>query len=259
MAFEHLTPTMANNQIGSLKTAFQILETVKKKESVGVTDLAKTLDIPKSTAFSHLNTLSNEGYLLVEDGQYKLALPFLDLGNNARTNSGLFDVAKPKIDDLAEQTGEVANLITEENGEGVYLDIALGEDAIKFDTYPGKRVALYSTALGKAILAHMPPERRDEYLNTTDLVPIAENTITNSEELRDEMDQIREQGYALDREERAPGLRCVAVPIADGEHYTGALSVAGPLVRMQEERMTSQLPEKLTHTASEIELSLRYL
>lgn len=258
MTFEYLTATMTNNEIGSVKTAFQILETIKKRESVGVTDLSKALDIPKSTTFSHLNTLSNKGYLIVEDGQYRLALSFLDLGHNARTNSELFEVAKPKIDDLADQTGEVANLMTEENGQGVYLYITLGEKAVRFDTYPGKKVPLYSTALGKAILAHMTPERRDECLRPLDLVPIAENTITDIEELQDEIEQVRDQGYALDREERAPGLRCVAAPIVDEKHCVGALSVAAPLVRMQEERFTSELPEKLKHTASEIELSLRY-
>lgn len=249
---------MANNQIGSVKITFRILETIKERQSVGVTELAKTLDIPKSTIFSHLNTLSNEGYLLVEDGQYKLALPFLDLGHNARTNSELFEVAKPKIDDLAQQTGEVANLMTEENGQGVYQYIALGENALRFDTYPGKRVSLHATALGKAILAHMPLERRDEYLSTTELAPIAENTITDVEELRNELDQVREQEYALDKEERASGLRCVAAPITVNGRCVGALSVAGPLVRMQEERFTSELPDELIHAASEIELSLRY-
>lgn len=249
---------MAKNEIGSVKTTFKILESIKEKKAVGVTDLSKALNIPKSTAFSHLNTLSNEGYLVVDDGQYSLALPFLDLGHNARTNSELFEVAKPKIKDLAEQTGEVANLMTEENGQGVYLYITLGENAVKFDTYPGKQVPLYSTALGKAIVASRPPEWRDEYLSSIDPVPITENTITDIDELRDELEQVREQGYALDRQERAEGLRCVAVPILDGERCKGALSVAAPVIRLKGDSFTSELPERLMHTASEIELSLRY-
>jgi len=251
---------MANkdNHIGSVATTFRILETVKEKEATGVTEIANALDVPKSTVFSHLNTLTEEGYLAVEDGQYSLSLRFLDLGHRSRSNSDLYTVGTPKIDDLAEETGELVNLMAEEDGEGIYLYIELGENAVKFDTYPGLRSPLYCIALGKAILAHMSEERREEYIRTTELVPVSENTITDPEVLREELDRIRDRGYALDRQERSQGIRCVAAPITDGERCLGALSVSGPVVRMQEERFTSELPDQVIQKASEIELNLRY-
>lgn len=247
-----------DNEIGSVKTAFRVLEEMKEAKSMGVTEVAKALDIPKSTAYSHLHTLSKDGYLIVKDGQYRLSFRLLDLGHRSRTNRNLFELAKPKVDDLAEQTGEVVNLMCEEDGDGVYLYIQLGENAVKFDTYPGMRIPLYCTALGKAILARTSESKREAYLRETDLVAETENTITDPDALCEEFETIRERGYAIDLEERAPGIRCVAAPICDAERCIGSLSISGPVVRMQGERFNSQLPEQLLQITSEIELGFRY-
>lgn len=251
---------MANqrNHVGSVATTFRIIEAIKRNGEMGVTEIAGSLDLPKSTVFSHLNTLVDEEYLRADDGRYRLSYRFLDIGHCSRACSELYGVAKARVNDLAEETGEVINLMTEEAGEGVYLYIALGDEAIQFDTYPGSRSPLYCIALGKAILAHMPEQKREEYITTTDLDPVSENTITDPDILREELARIREQGYALDREERSQGIRCVAAPITDGEQCLGALSVSGPVVRMGEDRFTSELPKRVMQKASEIELNLRY-
>lgn len=246
------------NHVGSVVTTFRIIEAIKESGEMGVTEIADSLEVPKSTVFSHLSTLTDEGYLRVENGQYRLSFRFLDIGHCSRANSELYEVARPRVDDLAEETGELVNLMTEEAGEGVYLYIELGDEAVQFDTYPGSRSPLYCIALGKAILAHMPERQREEYIRTTGLDPVSENTITDPDVLREELAQVREQGYALDREERSQGIRCVAAPITDGENCLGALSVSGPVVRMDEERLTSELPERVMQKASEIELNLRY-
>jgi len=248
----------SRNRVGSVSRTFHILEAIKERGSAGVTELADALDIPKSTVFSHLHTLSEDGYLRVEDGEYELSYRFLDFGHCSRMHSRLFEIAKPRVDALAESTGELVNLMAEENDEGVYLYIELGENAVKFDTYPGLRAPLYCTALGKVTLAYLSETTREEYIRTTDLEPVTDDTITDPDELRAELDRIREQGYALDREERSAGIRCVAAPIRHDKYCLGSVSVSGPVVRFQNERFTSELPEQVMQTASEIELNLRY-
>lgn len=251
---------MANkrNHIGSVGTSFRILKEIKENGDMGVTEIANTLDIPKSTVFSHLNTLTEEGYLTSENRRYSLSLRFLDLGYRSRSYSDLYKVGEPKVDALAAETGELVNLMTVENQEVVYLYIEIGEKGVKFDTYPGMRSPMYCTALGKAALSQMSSEELDEYIEATALERVSENTITDADALRTELEEVRERGYAFDREERSQGIRCVAAPITGEDGSLGALSVSGPVVRMQGDWFTSELPEQIVQKTSEIELNLRY-
>lgn len=127
----------------------------------------------------------------------------------------LYRVAASELQKLADQTGEHANLMIEKHGQGIFLYKVKGEDAVELDTYTGMRVDLQTTALGKAILAHLPETRIDEILNMHGLPRITENTVTDPAELKSELAEICERGYATDDEERVKGVRCVGVPILD--------------------------------------------
>jgi DNA-binding IclR family transcriptional regulator len=121
------------------------------------------------------------------------------------------------------------------------------------------QVHLHCTALGKAILAYLPEERVREIIDTHGLPERTDATITDEEELFDELEGIRDRGYARDMEERVAGLLCVAAPIRnlDGDPL-GAISVSGPTSRMKGERFDEEVPEELTSTANVIELNLNY-
>lgn len=249
---------MTDNTIGAVRTMFQILEALMERETAGVTELATLLDLPKSTVYSHLHTLREEGYVRVDDDKYRLGLRFLEFGECTRQTLEIYDIARPELDDLAEETGELVNLAVEEHYEGVYIYLTRGENAIRLDTYPGLRVPLYCTALGKVSLAHMVSERRERCINGCSFEPLTQNTITDAATLREELDQIRERGYAFDRGERAQDLRCVAAPIVIDDEYTGAISVTGPVSRMRGGRLTEEIPERVVDTASVIQINTTY-
>lgn len=249
----------ATNTIGALGTSFRILEALKEKGTAGVTELATDLDLPKSTVYSHLRTLHEHEYIVWQDETYRVGLKYLELGEHTRDRMRIYDVAKPEVESLAEDTGELANLLVEEHGVGVYLFRAKGKQAVNLDTHAGKRVNLHCTSLGKAVLAYLPEERVDEILDRRGMPARTANTITTREELEAELDAIRERGYAKDNGERFAGLRCVAAPITDADDRAiGAVSIAGPTSRMKGEAFESEVAERVRSAANVIELNLTY-
>ncbi|WP_416841799.1 IclR family transcriptional regulator [Haloferax sp. DFSO52] len=251
--------TQGDNTIGALATSIRILESLKAKGSAGVTELSKELDLPKSTVYSHLRTLLEHEYVVRKGDDYCIGLKFLDYGEHGRTRMRLFEVAKPEVEALAEETGELANLLVEEHGEGVYLYRSKGEQAVNLDTHAGMRVNMHCTSLGKAVLAYLPEERVDEIIEHRGLPARTPNTVTSREELEEELATIRDQGFAYDNEERLSGLRCVSAPIKNADGIAiGAVSVAGPTSRMKGEAFESEIPERVQSAANVIELNMTY-
>ncbi|MFA9516442.1 IclR family transcriptional regulator [Halopenitus sp. H-Gu1] len=249
----------ARNRINSVRTAFEIIESLQDLDGAGVSDLASHLDVPKSTAHNYLSTLEEMGYLTKEDGQYHVGVRFLGLGAYVRNRRKIYEIAKPEVERLAEETTELANLLVEEHGTGTYLQRASGSRAVKVEAHVGTNVPLHCTALGKCILAHLPESRVESILEQVGFEPVTPNTVTSREELYSQLDRIRECGYALDDEERIEGLRCVAAPIlSNDDRVLGSISVSGPSNRIQGDRFRETLPNKVLETVNVIELNVTY-
>ena len=123
----------------------------------------------------------------------------------------------------------------------------------------GLRVYLHSTALGKAVLAHLPESYVYEIIDQHGLPAQTNQTITDPDELFDELETIRERGFAQDKGERAGGIRCIAAPVVDGEdRVLGAVSVAGPTNRMEEDRFGRTIPGMVRRAANVIEINATY-
>lgn len=249
----------AKNPIQAAQTTVRLIETLRGLDGARVTELADELDHPKSSIHNYLSTLREEGYVLKDGNEYHVSLRFLEVGSLARKRRRIYDIAKSEVADMARKTGELANLLVEEHGKGVYLYRDQGDKAVQVDSYTGQRVHLHNTALGKAILANLPRERVDRILDEFGLPETTEHTITNRQTLYDELEEIRQRGVAFDDEERLAGLRCVAAPILDrNETVEGAISVAGPSSRFQGERFREELPEHILDAKNIIELNITY-
>jgi DNA-binding IclR family transcriptional regulator len=249
----------SKNTVRSSEKTLRILETIHERGEMGVTELANHLDMSKATVHHHLSTLEAKEYVAKDGSRYRTGLRLLEMGERARRQSGVFEVAKSSIDELAEQTGELANLMVEEHGRGVYVHIASGEQAISLDTRVGTRQYLHTSALGKAILAYMPDERFEEVIERHGLPAKTPNTVTDKEALEAELEEIRERGVAFDGEERAEGIRCVAAPITDNRNeLIGAVSVSAPSARMKRDRFRNEIPEMVRDTATVIKLNVSY-
>jgi len=247
------------NTIAATRTSLRIVEALKRLDGAGVTAVANDLDMAKSTVHNHLQTLEDEGYVTSEGNMYHVGLRFLGLGEYKRNRMDIYEKARPEVASLAEKTGEMANAAVEEHGEGVYITRAEGTEAVTVDTYAGKRVKLHCTALGKTILAELPEERVDEIVDSHGLPARTDNTITDRAELKSELAEIRDRGYAYDREERLSGLRCVAAPvIPENGDLVAALSVSGPTTRIKGDLFHEKIPELLRSAANVIEINLTY-
>ena len=249
----------AKNPVKSAQTVLRIVEALRELGGAGVTELAEHLDLPKSSVHNYLSTLECEAYLRKDGHTYRVGLRFLELGTFARHQRPIYRVAKPEVSRLAEESGELANLLVEEHGRGVYVHRETGRRAVKVDSYIGHRIYLHNAALGKVILAHFPEERVDSILDRHGMPQTTPKTTTDRNALFAELAEIREEGVAYDREERLEGLRCVAVPIVSREGgVEGAISVSGPTSRMRGERFEREIPNMLTSAANVVNLNVTY-
>lgn len=248
----------ANNPVKSARNTLRIVEAIRKLDGAGVTELARELDLNKSSVYNYLSTLEEDGYVYKDSDEYHVGLRFFEIGSYARHRSPLYTVAQPEIRRLAAETGERASLLAEEHGRGIYLCKEAGDQAVRVDAHVGSRVYLHNTALGKAILAHMPEEQVDAVIERHGLPQTTSNTIVDREELFANLAEVRDSGIAFDCEERVNGLQCVAVPILRAEEtICGAISVSGPATRMGDDQL-ADLQDCLNAAKNVIELNLSY-
>lgn len=247
------TPT-----VQAVDTSFRIIEALHEQGESRVSEIAEMLDKPVSTVHNHLRTLEENGYVLREEEQYRIGFRFLELGGYIRSHTDLYLYGRPEVDRLAKETGELANIMIEEQGLGVHLYLAKGDNAISFDAHAGRRFYLHNTALGKAILAHLPEARVNQIIERHGLPQQTENTISNQEELFEELTTIRERGYATDNQERVTGERCIAAPVLSDGELVGSVSVSGPASRMKAEKFEQELPEKVIQAADLIGINIKY-
>ncbi|GAB3673033.1 IclR family transcriptional regulator [Halopiger thermotolerans] len=248
----------AEYPVKATETSLEIIDLLQELDRAGVTELATELDLAPSAVHKHLSTLQEHRYVVKDGSKYRLGLRFFELGGYTRHRMELYNTAKPELKALAEETGEKTNLLVEEHGLGIYIYRSMGNQAVQINTYTGESVYLHNTALGKAILAHLPEERVHEIVDRHGLPSATDRTITDVDELFDVLAEIRDRGFAFDDEERINGLRCVAVPLLDDGTAIGAISVSGPRSRMTDERFREEIPTKLSQKANLIELDLTY-
>jgi DNA-binding IclR family transcriptional regulator len=170
----------------------------------------------------------------------------------------VFPEVKPKVEELAESTGELAACFVGEEGEAVYVYGTEGERSIRTNLSVGDRSPLHCTASGKAILAHLSDERIRRIIEDRGLEAKTPNTITDADDLFVEVADIREQGYAVSMEESVEGVRAVAAPVLLDDTVVASVSLAGPANRFVGERLEKRIPETVKGAANELELKLTY-
>jgi len=240
-------------------TTVRILEELEGQGGTGVTTLAERLDLPKSTVHTHLRSWAEAGYLTREGDRYAISPGFLRFGGDTVSNHPIIAAGQTAIDELAMETEERVQVVDEHEGRGVYVYQARGRRALPTDTHVGSRVHMHCTASGKAILAFLPAERRDEILEAHGLPEWTRNTITDRDALTEELAQIRETGLAFDDEERVEGVRCVAAPVLDdAERPYGALTISASTRTLRGDAFREEYPELVSDTATSIQLQATY-
>lgn len=245
--------------VSTTRTSFEILELLRDQDGLTLAAVQEATGLAKSTAYRHLQTLYSMGYLVENDGEYRLSLKFLQLSEPPRIRKSGYIVAKQKVIELAQTTEERALFLVPERYEGVYVHRAGGRNPLQSDTMIGKRRPLHALASGKAILSTWTEDEISDYIHVAGLVEITSQTITDQEALRDELEIVRERGYAINDGEHMEGLRAVGVPVTDQDgDLLGGLSVFGPAGRIEESALHDRYPSLLKDKAQELRIDLTY-
>lgn len=248
-------------RIKSVGIAFDILKILRNEGGATVTEVAQAIDRTPGTAHTYLATMCDKGYVRVENGEYQVGMFALPLGEYVRANSKLYQVGKPEVDELARKTGEAAHLVVESHSREILLYEQFGPDAVGEDLYAQikgyPRRNLHCSAASKAILAHLDEPRRNKILDGYQLISRTPNTITEEKALREELEQVRSDGYASNDEEQITGVRAVAAPIIHDETVYGAISLSAPTSRMPQNQFIKTAPEQVLDVANVIEVNIQ--
>lgn len=213
--------------MSSVSRAFAILEAVAAAGARGLpfARIVERTGIPKATAHRLLRELTGLSVLTFDPTtrDYRGGMVLARLGAGVSADYNLRSAARPHLEALQSETGHVATLGIRSDYEGVYVDKIEPDDfSIRLHSEVGKPFPLHATAMGKVLLAHASADvvRR---IAKRQLQAYTKHTITTAAALREELERIRKDGYAIDREEITRGLMCVAAPIYDAH---GALAGA---------------------------------
>lgn len=234
---------MAERQgtVQSIGRAFAVLESIADAGGVcSLSELARESGLPLSSIHRVVRTLVDLGYVRQESSrQYALAPRLIRLGEASSSVIGIW--AKPLLAGLAEELGESANLAMLDGAEIVYVEQAQSTRSVRMFTEVGRRVPPHSTAVGKAIMAHMPEAEVRSILVRTGMPRSTATTITDPDVFIDQLTRARELGYALDEGEREEGVRCIASAVPTDTSRL-AISVSGPEGRMSNDLLDRAVP-----------------
>lgn len=223
--------------IKSVGTVFDIVEFIAGRDDAGVSEIARHLDYSKSTIHYYLKTLERNRYLVNRGGRYRLGLRLVNLGMSALRQQELQEISGDHVERLASETDASAHIMVAQGGRLIVLAKSTPDGADQIDTRVGMEIPIHCTAFGKAILAHQSRDEVNDVLREYGLNTHTEYTITDPEAFRRELDEIRELGFAFDREEYWLELNSIAAPILDesGEER-GAVGIIGPTDHVRDPR-----------------------
>lgn len=225
--------TEANQSSEKLLTLIEVLSV--QPEAVKLQDVARQASMNASTTLRFLMALEKKGYVIQDDaGRYSLTFKFCGIANNIKIHTNIRNICLPYMKDVSQYFGETVNLSVEEDMSVVYLEvIQCAWQSLCTTQRIGKAAPLHCTGVGKLFMLGHSEEEIQRLYDKRGFTKYTENTLETVEQIMDELQKIRQQGYAIDDEECEIGMRCVAVPIRD---YTGkviaGLSVSGPATRM---------------------------
>lgn len=227
-------------------------------EGAGASELAREAGINVSTAYRLLVSMVPMGFVRYDEQEhrYTLGLKVFELCHQVPAVRSLSAAAFPLARKIAEKTGEPVSVAVLEGTEMLVVGQAEGRHRIQIRLTAGQRGPLYATSLGKVLLAFSPDDEQQRIVERLDLRPLAPNTITDADVLREELRRTRERGYATVDEENEAGIRAVAVPIKNSSgRAAAALSIAVPTLRASVEDLKGFVPV-LREGAEAVEMEL---
>lgn len=247
--------------VRSLNRMLDILEIISGGDRpVSLSGITGMTRLPKSTACRMVSVLEDRGYVArdAETGRFSPGLKLLTAAGAMMNSLDPAKAAHPFLRSLSEKTAETVHLMVSSGDAAVYVDKIEYPNTIKLESQLGKRVPLYCTAAGKAMLAERSREEIALYMGNTVFKAFTKNTITDPGILMDELRKIRKKGWSLDNAEYEDSVRCVGAPVRGRSGKAeAAISVSGPAFRIRIKDL-SFLAEAIIEASRKISESLGY-
>lgn len=220
----------------SVDNALRIMEAMSESEyELGIAELSRNLGLGRSTVHRLITTLESRGFVTQNPvtAKYKLGIKIVTIGGTILQKIDIIKEARPYLEKLSRATGESSHLALLSGDEIIFVDKVLGSNPAKMASVIGLRRPAYATATGKMLLAHLPEEQLKKWLNRVSIDRFTPFTLSNTDELSEQLEKIKGLGYSEDLQEMEEGLICFGAPIRNvsGEVFA-AVSVSGAASRM---------------------------
>lgn len=242
-----MTSPSEERRISTTERSFEIIDELRELDGARIQTLADRLNVTKSTVYQHLTTLQEIGYITKEGDHFYPSIHFAHIGEYARSRKEEFNHGKKIAELLTKEIGLNSSFYVEENGYGLMVH---SESQLRQvpHLYPqvGQKTYLHTIAGGKVILANLPRNRIHEIISKHGLVKQTDSTITDETALYDQLEVIRDRGYAFNRGENRDGALSVGIPLFESRNSViGGVSVGGGEYQLDEEWLTEQVPTKM--------------
>ncbi|MFH1124567.1 MAG: IclR family transcriptional regulator, partial [Pseudomonadota bacterium] len=234
--------------------AFEILKLISSsREGMGISDIARDLNIAKSTVHGMTSALEEQGAIMRDPltKRYTLGFTLFELGKKAYSQIDLKELARPVMEDLMERTGTSVFLGLLNWDHVTILDVVESKNDLKITSPIGTTIPLLAGAVGKVFLARMDDQQGMRLIRSKGLSRYTENTITEPEQYLKEISAVRQQGYAADDEEYILGVRAVAASVKGGGPLMSAIWAVGFKASLDDDKMKA-LAEDTKEAANSI-------
>lgn len=246
--------------VSSLARGLEVLRAFNRtRRKMTLSEVAAETGNTRAGARRILLTLVHEGYAVADGKLFDLTPQVLELGYSVLSSKGAWDIARPFIDHLAEEIRESCSAAVLDKFDVVYVSGTQYHRVISVGISVGSRFPAHCTATGRVLLAAQPEEMWPGILQNIPLTPLTNRTVTNRQEFRKILEDVRDKGWSLVDQEMEIGLMSIAVPLRNSMGgLVGAINVGVPTVRMTAEEMKDYILPRLLETASNISQALKH-
>ena len=247
--------------VPNLERALTIIELIAEHpEGLTISQITELLNFPRNSIFRITTTLQNYGYLVRDEVTkvFHLSQKLLVLGYAGLSEQTLVEKALVVMRSLRDRFRETVPLGILQEREGLVIEEVPGTYPFRFVLEPGKRFHLHTAAPGKAMVAFLPEEKRENLINQIEFIKFNERTITDKDQYRKVLEEVRRRGYSIDHAEEIEGMNCIGAPVFNRHGYPiAAIWITGPSIRIKEKDFPV-IGEEVKKHAAYISESLGY-
>jgi IclR family transcriptional regulator, pca regulon regulatory protein len=253
------SPARSRDFVQSLERGLAIIRVFGPHQpSMSVSEIAAELGLTRAAVRRFLLTLSELGYVRGQGNRFELTPRVLELGYSYLSALSFPDIALPRLEQLVAETGEASEGSILDGADIVYVVRVPGPAMMTISVNVGARRPAYATAMGRVLLAALPDDQLDAYVNTHPLEPILAATITDEDAFRAELSDVRARGFALVNQELEEGLVAIAAPVHDRSgRVLAAINLSTHVGRKSVDEMRALVPS-VQAAARDIEMELRH-